>query len=391
MARSKAARKPSPSRADAKKAGPPAKEPRAYDVVEIHGSTFINTDAITGAVEHLADNSVDVIITDPPYGINGDRLHQHYNRDEQFVVDGYIEVPAAQYNDFTHAWVKQAERVLRPGGSIYIVSGYTNLYDVLDALRDTKLIEVNHLVWKYNFGVFTSRKYVSSHYHILYYEKPGGRRSFNLQSRYATNEAHDEGGSSNYRDREDVFIINREYKPGQEKNKNELPWELLKKLLQYSSNEKDLVCDFFMGGCSTAAVAIGMNRRFIGFELSGPTFKSRVPKIREIRPGELLPTLRTPTNGHHKIENAGKPWSDAEIDALVKRFRDLAEAGKGKGEIVDTLCEEYQRGYWSVVKLLKKLNGRVPQVTARSPKGRRDIGKVATHQQLALLGERPRD
>jgi site-specific DNA-methyltransferase (adenine-specific) len=368
-----------------------SKKKHAVDVVEIHGSTFINADAITGAIDHLADNSVDVIITDPPYGIHGDRLHQHYNRDERFVVDGYIEVPAAEYNEFTHGWVKQAERVLRPGGSIYIVSGYTNLYDVLDALRDTKLVEINHLIWKYNFGVFTSRKYVSSHYHILYYEKPGGRRTFNLQSRYATNEAADEGGSSNYRDREDVFVINREYKPGQEKNKNELPWELLKKLLQYSTQEGDLVCDFFMGGCSTAAVAIGMNRRFIGFELSKPTFKSRVPKIGEVVPGNLLGSLRIPENGQYTIENAGKAWSQAEIDALLKRYHDLATAGNRKGEIIETLCTEYGRGYWSVVKLLKKLNGRVSEVSRRSRKGPPDIGKIATHQQLALLEEQPRD
>jgi site-specific DNA-methyltransferase (adenine-specific) len=203
----------------------------AYDVEEFHGSRFYNTDAITGAVERIADNVVDLIITDPPYGINGDKLHQHYNRNERFVVDGYIEVPIAQYHDFTHGWIKQAERVLRPGGSIYIVSGYTNLYAVLDALRATKLQEINHIIWKYNFGVFTSRKYVSSHYHILYYQKPGGRRTFNLQSRYATNESGEGGGSSNYRDREDVFIINREYKPGQEKNKNELPKDTVKQML----------------------------------------------------------------------------------------------------------------------------------------------------------------
>lgn len=389
----KKAKPPLPSASKSSKAKPPRaktaeKSAPVYDILEIHDGQFYNTDCIAGAVEHLPDNSVDLIITDPPYGINGERLHQHYNRDEQFVVDGYVEVPVAQYNDFTHQWVKQAERALRPGGSIYIVSGYTNLYDVLDALRATKLTEVNHLVWKYNFGVFTSRKYVSSHYHILYYEKPGGRRTFNLQSRFATNEAHDEGGSSNYRDREDVFIINREYKPGQEKNKNELPWELLKKLMQYSSNEGDLVCDFFMGGCSTAAVAIGMKRRFVGFELSKPTFKSRVPQIRDLVPGSLLPALRRPQNGHHHIENAGKPWSDAEIDALVKRYELLAAEGKGKGEIKKVLCNEFKRGTWAITKLLKKLNGRLPEVKARTRKGERDIGKVSTHQQIALLGRR---
>lgn len=348
----------------------------AASPIEIHGSRFYNTDAIIGATNYLGEGTVDLIITDPPYGIGGDRLHQHYNRDESFVVDGYIEVPASEYLEFTHNWIGQAERVLRPGGSLYVVSGYTNLYAVLDALRATSLRELNHLIWKYNFGVFTTRKYVSSHYHILYYVKPGGRHTFNLQARYASNESADDAGNANYRDREDVFIINREYKPGQEKNKNELPKELLKKLLQYSSNENDLVCDFFMGGCSTAAVAIGMNRRFVGFELSTPTFLSRVPKINSIKPGELIPTLRTPPNGEHTVENAGKPWTRTEVEDLLEIYQEMAAVGRNKGEIVNTLSARFGRGSWAIVKLLKKHADRLPG------------SDRATSQQLGLLLER---
>ncbi len=291
--------------------------------MDIHGSRLYCTDAVAGAAEHLADDSVDLIVTDPPYGIEGDRLHRHYNRNEDCVIDGYIEVPACRYGDFTRAWISQAERVLRPGGSIYVLSGYTNLYDVLSALRATGLREVNHLIWKYNFGVFTRRKYVSSHYHILYYYKPGGLRTFNMQSRYATNELAAAGGSANYQDREDVFVINREYKPGREKNKNELPTELLVKLLQYSSNDGDLVCDFFMGGCSTARVAIGMNRRFVGFELSPPIFNSRVPQLRDVVPGELR---RQTAHGavcasHRKRRQAVECGRRRRVDAAVSRSR----------------------------------------------------------------------
>ncbi|ACL16277.1 DNA-methyltransferase [Methanosphaerula palustris] len=227
--------------------------------VTLHNSTFYHGDCISGAAAAIPDNSVDLIITDPPYGINGDKLHRHYNRNEAFVVDGYIEIPQSEYADFSVNWIREAERVLRPGGSIYIVSGYTNLVDILNALRGTSLTEVNHIIWKYSFGVFTRQKFVSSHYHILFYEKPGGRRTFNLESRFGLVEKTGDGRSCNNADREDVWVINREYKPSQVKNKNELPFKLLAKMIQYSSNEGDLVADFFLGGFSTAKVAIGLN------------------------------------------------------------------------------------------------------------------------------------
>lgn len=310
---------------------------------------FINADCIAGAIAHLSDASVDLIVTDPPYGIEGDRLHRHYNRDERYVDEGYVEVDAREYRAFSRAWIAQAERVLRPGGQIYIVSGYTNLYDVLGALRETRLREVNHIIWKYNFGVYTSSKFVSSHYHILYYAKPGGRRTFNLQARFALDETAEGGGSRNYRDREDVWIINREYKPGRQKNKNELPKALLEKMIAYSSKEGDLVCDFFLGGGSTAAVAIGMNRRFIGFEISEKTYRSRVEQWRALIPGSLLKTKPEP----HVVRNRGKSWSEAEEERLHGRFRELRAAGATQGAIVAALSAEFERGAWAIRKRLR--------------------------------------
>jgi len=310
---------------------------------------FYNMDCVQGALAHLADASVDLILTDPPYGIDGDRLHRHYNRDERFVVDGYVEVDRRVYNAFSKAWLEQAERVLRPGGQLYVVSGYTNLYDVLDALRATSLYEINHIVWKYNFGVYTSAKFVSSHYHILYYAKPGGKRTFNLQARYSLDETGADGGSLNYRDREDVWIINREYKPGRTKNKNELPKALLQKVIAYSSNEGDLVCDFFMGGGSTAAIALGMNRRFVGFEVSQAAFGSRVPALRKIVAGSLL----TPQPEPHVVPNRGKVWSVDESERLRVRYRELHASGVTKAAIVSMLTAEFARGAWAIRKRLQ--------------------------------------
>ncbi|MBA7474545.1 hypothetical protein ES707_09899 [subsurface metagenome] len=319
---------------------------------EVNGNIFYNGDCTLGARAYIPDDSVDLIVTDPPYGINGDQLHHHYNRDEAFVVEGYVEVSEAGYGEFSRSWIQEAERILRPGGSIYIVSGYTNLYHVLHALRQTGLEEVNHIIWRYNFGVYTSRKYVSSHYHILFYEKPGGERTFNLESRYGAGEKARDNGSLNYRDREDVWLINREYKPGQVKNKNELPTELLTKMIQYSSNEGDLVCDMFLGGFSTARVAIGLNRRATGFEISGQVFDLKIEELRDTGEGYLLPSLRTPQI--EGPENRGLPWTDGDCKTLVSRFTGLIESGETKKRAIEILGRELGRGRWSIEKMLKK-------------------------------------
>jgi len=314
---------------------------------------FYNEDCILGAQKHIESNSVDLIITDPPYGINGDKLHQHYNRNEDFVVEGYVEVPASKYGEFSLNWIKEANRILKPGGSIYIVSGYTNLYHILSALRQTGLEEINHIIWKYNFGVYTSKKYVSSHYHILYYQKLGGNRTFNLESRFGVKEKTFDNGSLNYQDREDVWIINREYKPGQVKNKNELPTALLTKMIQYSSNEGDMVCDMFLGGFSTAKVAIGLNRRAVGFEISPSMFGAKIEEIQNIEPGHLLPTLRTPQI--EEMTNQGKSWTEDEKKALMIRFNQLIESGETKKKTIEILEQELGRGRWSLEKMLKNL------------------------------------
>ncbi|QSZ66489.1 site-specific DNA-methyltransferase [Methanofollis aquaemaris] len=314
---------------------------------------FYNEDCISGAKKHIESNSVDLIVTDPPYGINGDKLHLHYNRNEDFVVEGYVEIPESECGEFSLKWIKEAERILKPGGSIYIVSGYTNLYHILHALRQTKLEEINHIIWKYNFGVYTSKKYVSSHYHILYYEKPGGNRTFNLESRFGVKEKAPNSGSLNYQDREDVWIINREYKPGRVKNKNELPVLLLVKMIQYSSDEGDLVCDMFLGGFSTAKVAIGLNRRAIGFEISPLMFSTKIEELRDLKPGYLLSALRIPEI--EKKANQGKKWIDSDKKTLIRRFNQLISSGKTKKASIDILEKELGRGRWSIEKMLKKL------------------------------------
>lgn len=234
-----------------------------------------NQNCIDGLRAHVATGSVDLIFTDPPYGIDGDGLDVHYHRDESNVVPGYIDVPLNQYAEFSQQWIQECARVLRPGGSIYIVSGYTNLHHILNALHSTDLIEINHIIAKYSFGVSTKNKFVSSHYHVLFWQKPDkGRqkRTFNSNWKYTDQK-------DSYHDRLTVQDMPRDYKPGQIKNKNQLSEDFIMKFIMYSSNRGDTVLDCFGGGMTTGRTAIRYGRKFIGFELNKNAYDAFVPTL----------------------------------------------------------------------------------------------------------------
>ncbi len=316
-----------------------------------HPARFYNMDAVDGCRQHLADGAVDLVVTDPPYGIDGTTLHKHYNRKEDLVVDGYVEVDRKDYPAFTRRWIAEAARILRPGGALFALSGYTNLRHLLAALADSGLLERNHIIWKYNFGVYTRKKFVSSHYHVLYWVKPGPNPTFRQDARFAQPERDPDGRSLLYRDLEDVWIINREYKPGRAKNKNELPTALLVKILQYASRENDLVCDLFLGGFNTARVAVGMNRRIVGFERGRKPFEHGLGIMANVKPGGLLPSLKRPRG--QAPRNQGKPWAAEEIRRLRARFLALREEGRTKQDAVASLCEEFGRGRFAVDRILR--------------------------------------
>jgi len=237
-----------------------------------------NQDCISGMRKHVEDGSVDLIFTDPPYGIDGDKLDAHYHRDESNVVPGYVEVPLETYDQFSKDWISECARCLRPGGSIYIVSGYTNLHHVLNALHATDLQEVNHIIAKYSFGVSTKKKWVSSHYHVLFWQKPNkGKqtRTFNTNVYYTDQK-------DSYHDRLTVQDMPRAHNPGETKNKNQLNEDFIEKFIMYSSNRGDTVMDPFCGGFTTPRTALRYGRNFVGFEMNKNAYDAFLPTLDKV-------------------------------------------------------------------------------------------------------------
>jgi len=199
----------------------------------------------------VPDGTVDLIITDPPFAIDFKAQRLNYNRKGANVLEGYREIPEEEYRAFTLQWMAEAARVLALSGSMYVFSGWNRLRDILEGLDAAGLTTVNHLIWKYQFGVFTKKKYVTSHYHILFVVKDPKKYTFNKLDHYP----------------EDVWTIQREYWKGKMKTPTKLPPEIVRKILLYSSNPGDLVLDPFLGSGTVAVVAMQEGRHFLGFEV----------------------------------------------------------------------------------------------------------------------------
>lgn len=239
----------------------------------------INADCIEGMKSVLPDNSIDLIITDPPFGIEFKPHRNNYHRIQSSVLEGYNEINKEDYYNFTFKWMSEAYRVLKETGSMYVFSGWNNLKDILNSLDNVGFITVNHIIWKYQFGVVTKNKFVTSHYHCLYVCKNPKKRVFYPYSRYNKGVILNKR-DLRYQDIEDVWDIKREYWHGVEKTPTKLPTELIIKILQYSSNENDIVLDPFLGSGQVAVTSKAMNRSFIGFEISKKYFDFIVERLK---------------------------------------------------------------------------------------------------------------
>ena len=206
-------------------------------------------DCIEG-MKKLPAESIDVVVADPPFGLSFTGTESIYNRDYLLVREGYREA-VGDYQQFSIRWIQQLPRIMKNTSSAWIFSGWTNLGDVLSAVRRSGLTLVNHIIWKYQFGVFTQRKFVTSHYHILFLTK-SAKYYFNKIMHYPL----------------DVWEINRTYRAGEQKNSTKLPEELVLRCIEFTSRPGCLILDPFMGNGTTAVAAKGSYRHHIGFEIN---------------------------------------------------------------------------------------------------------------------------
>lgn len=113
----------------------------------------------------------------------------------------------------------------------------------------------------------------------------------------------------------------------------EKPESLLKRIFELTTSENDLVLDFFMGSATTQAVALKMQRRFIGIE--------QMDYIKEIPVNRLVNTIKGEKRGISKDVNWQGGGSFVYAELMQKNMGYLQDIISSK--TIDELHEVYNR------------------------------------------------
>lgn len=196
-----------------------------------------NVDCLEG-IKELADGSVDVVITDPPYStpvITSFGRKKFKNLADLSVQEFYFK-----------AIKKELERVLKPDGRVFIFCDdkfYPILYSVFYEWLNLGLI-----IW--DKGKIGMGRPIRKQHELIFYANQG---------------------SVEFQKFDDVTHIPSILKVKHDTNKihgAQKPVELIEHLIKGFSNEGDLVIDLFGGSASTGVACQNTNRNFIGFELN---------------------------------------------------------------------------------------------------------------------------
>lgn len=304
-------------------------------------------------LKEIPDKSVDLILTDPPFGLGESTFDEkYYARSKSNILRNYVEAPKdISYEKWVFNWIIEFDRILKPNGSVFIISGWSNEADIQYAFRKNGAFKlINHLIWNFNFGVYTRSKFVSSHYHILYYCKNKGKPYFNKYAYHNESHKNANGGSKLYDDLQDVIRINKEYKPNQHKNTNTLPLKLIEKLIKHTTKVNDVVLDIFSGGFTTQIAALKLKRIAWGCEINKEICKKFFPLLLnfndEYKKEEDLIGFKKDV----LLENQGKKITENDKKEILNFYKSIEGTKKYR---IEKTSKKFKRGEFSIQRIIK--------------------------------------
>jgi len=218
----------------------------------------------------LPPESVDLVFADPPYNL---QLDGELTRPDQSRVDGVDDEwdrfsSFADYDAFTRNWLRGVRRVLKPGGALWVIGSYHNIFRVGAILQDLNFWILNDVIWRKTNPMpnFRGRRFANAHETLIWAGRDPG------VSNYAFNYDALKVFNDDLQMRSDwtIPICTGEERlkaeDGRKVHATQKPEALLYRVLLTSSQPGDVVLDPFFGTGTTGAVAKKLGRHFIGIE-----------------------------------------------------------------------------------------------------------------------------
>jgi len=214
-------------------------------------------------IEHVPDESVDLILTDIPYNISKKNglggFDKKSNRNRVGLDFGEWD------KGFDVSGISALVPKLKKGGSVVIFSAFEQFNEICTAFSD--LVVKDKLIWQKTnpFIRNRERRYVSNIEFCSWFVKPKEKWTFNRQ-----NEKYESCVFTYPSESGGGF---KRYHPTQKNLK------MIRYLTRTHSNKGDTILDPFMGGGTMGVAAVLEERNFIGFEIEKQYFDKAQTRI----------------------------------------------------------------------------------------------------------------
>lgn len=141
---------------------------------------------------------------------------------------------------------------------------------------------------------------------------------------------------------------------------NPKPEDLIKRAIELSTSEHDIVLDFFMGSATTQAVALKMGRRFIGLEQMDYIQTVSIPRLQKVIDGE-----QTGISAEVNWQGGGS-FVYCELAKANQIFVDEIQSASSLNEIKDIYSHIIETGFISSKVNPKDINANADEFDALS-------------------------
>ncbi len=235
----------------------------------------------------VPDGSIPLIYIDPPFNTGKTQSHTRLRtvRDPDGDRTGFQGRPYRTTRLGTHSYVDffddylafleprliEAHRVLAPDGTIYVHLDYREVHYVkvlLDGIFGRQCF-LNEVIWTYDFGGRSRRRWPAKHDNILVYVKSPDAHVFNAADidrvPYMAPGLVGPEKAARGKLPTDTWWQTIVATSGKERTgyPTQKPLAIARRIIQASSHPGDLVLDFFAGSGTTGVAARELGRRFL--------------------------------------------------------------------------------------------------------------------------------